>query len=105
MEEIMYNRSPRTIMVNKGVTIKVAFFSDYKIKIKGKIFDISERGVCILIDEMIEEPEIGSEGILIIERFGKFSSIPSTVKWIDPDVGSLIRCMGVQTKYELIYSE
>ena len=82
----------------------ITFLSDEKIKVKGKLFDISERGVCVLIKQVFEEPAPNDEGMIKIEKFGRVLRVPAKVKWIDPSENTSMRCMGFQTKYNLSYT-
>jgi hypothetical protein len=100
----MYDRPPRTMMIDKGFDVEVTFFSDEKIKVKGKLYDISERGVCVLIKQVFEEPELNSEGMVKIEKSGRALRVPVRVKWVDP-LGKNMRCMGFQAKYNLSYTD
>ena len=101
----MYDRPSRTMVIDKGFNVEVTFFSDERIKVKGKLFDVSERGVCVLITDVFDEPQINDDGMLKIEKSGKALRVPVRVKWIDSPESNSIRCMGFQSKHNLSYTD
>lgn len=96
-------RSLRTVVDQYHFT-RVTFSVDGEVKVIGRLLDISDYGFCIAIKEKISEFEVGSMGLLSLEKGAKVIKMPVTVKWIDsPD--SILRCMGLHSKYNLTFSE
>ena len=96
-------RSLRTVVDQYHFT-KVTFSVDGEPKVVGRLLDISDYGFCITIKQMISEFEVDDKGLLSLEKGGKVIKMPVTVKWMDP-LDSTLRCMGLQSKYNLTFSE
>lgn len=96
-------RDLRTI-VDQNFFTKVIFTIDHHTKVTGRLLDISDRGFCITIKDITGNIEIGTEGILTLEKLGKVTSISTTIRWIDP-TESYLRCMGLMSKINLLNTE
>lgn len=97
------DRTLRTVADQYHFT-KVTFSVDGELKVTGILLDISDYGFCVTIKQTISKFEVQDIGILSLERGVKVIKIPVTLKWIDP-IDATLRCMGFQSKYNLIFSE
>lgn len=96
-------RDLRTI-VDQNFFTKVTFTIGNHTKVTGRLLDISDYGFCITIKELIGDIQVGNEGIITLEKLGKISTIETSIRWIDP-LESYLRCMGLMTKTNLLYTE
>lgn len=96
-------RDLRTI-VDQNFFTKVIFSIDNHIKVTGRLLDISDRGFCITIKDITGNIEIGTEGILTLEKLGKIIQISTSVRWID-SCESYLRCMGLMSNTSLLNTD
>lgn len=96
-------RDLRTI-VDQNFFTKVTFTIDHHTKVTGRLLDISDHGFCITIKDITGNIEVGSEGILTLEKLGKVTSISTSIRWIDP-LESYLRCMGLMSEINLLNTE